>query len=327
MKKKREKQTRSQREYDNSDFTSLDSALGAFGIDPPKRYKREDKTEVYEDERSSRRDRERKQKRKPANPKTRQQRVKEQNEKRKKSKVKRNILTGILIAVGIIAVVVVLSLTVWFKINLIEIKGNQLYTVDEIEAVLPIEEEDNLFLTDTGSAARKLEEKLPYIYQAEIKRKLPSTIEVNITETPTVFAILNEDETYTLVDDNFKVLYTSAETSPQDAVIITNAAITAAVVGTRMELGDEKVMENLLTLADAINRLELDKITSISSIDINNNYMIYENRITYKLGTLDNLDNKIYSALAATEELNESNPQVEGVMTLTNDKQVYFTEE
>jgi hypothetical protein len=54
--------------------------------------------------------------------------------------------------------------------------------------------------------------------------------------------------------------------------------------------------------------------------------MVYDGRITYKFGTTENLENKIYSALTATEKLNESNPNAKGEMTVTDVKQIYFTE-
>ncbi|MBR6391650.1 MAG: hypothetical protein IKS12_00030, partial [Eubacterium sp.] len=67
-------------------------------------------------------------------------------------------------------------------------------------------------------------------------------------------------------------------------------------------------------------------VSAVYSSDINNNFIVYDSRITIKLGTLDNLENKIYSALTAIEKLNESNPQAEGVLTVTDNKQVYFSE-
>ena len=54
--------------------------------------------------------------------------------------------------------------------------------------------------------------------------------------------------------------------------------------------------------------------------------MVYENRIEFKLGTCDDLENKIYQGLTACEELKQSNPNAEGTMTITGGKSLYFTE-
>ena len=112
----------------------------------------------------------------------------------------------------------------------------------------------------------------------------------------------------------------------KNAVTLDKLSFKTAVVGHVAELSDKKIKTNLLKITAAITRLKIDKITAISSSDINNNSIIYDKRITIKLGNLDNLDNKIYSALAVIDRLNESNPQVEGVITVSDDKQVYFTE-
>lgn len=316
MKKKKTERIRPQ----SSESRELDSALSAFGIDPPKHYRRTE--EELPPVRRTPHERE-------SNnmPKTRQQQHAEQNKKRKQSKLIRKIIACIALMVGIAAVMVILSLTVLFKIEHITVEGNARYTEEEIMAVLPIGEQDNLFLADTEKASDKLEENLPYIYEATIARKLPSTLQVTITETPTVYAIQTEETAYTLVDDAFKVLENGVTELPENAITVTDAAVNTTVVGQTIVLSDEKVLGNLKEMTTLIRENQLTEITSISCIDINNNYMVYENRITFKLGTVDHLETKVFTALAAVEKLNESNPQISGTMTVTDDKQTYFTAE
>ncbi|HIY34259.1 MAG TPA: hypothetical protein IAA24_03980, partial [Candidatus Eubacterium faecigallinarum] len=67
-------------------------------------------------------------------------------------------------------------------------------------------------------------------------------------------------------------------------------------------------------------------ITSIYSNGIKDNYVVYENRIEFKLGSCDDLESKIYQGLAACEKLNESNPNASGIMNITGGKSLYFTE-
>ena len=326
MKKKAKKSSSKPRQRErNNELSELNSQLGSYGLEPPKRY-RADQPELSAFSKS----REQKQGRGKAEPqrgKTVQQKRAEQNKKRKKNKLLRKIIYTAVLILAVAAVIVILSLTVLFKITDITVSGNTVYTEEEIRAVLPIEENDNLFISDTKGAAEKLEQNLPYIYDAQIKRKFPSAISVEITETPIVYSFINEDESYTLVDDTFKVLETGVAEAPEGAVLISNAPITAATVGNPIQLGDEKQFENLKALSDAIQRLKLESITEIYSNDINNNFIVYDNRITFKLGTTENLDDKIYSALAAVEKLNESNPQIKGTITVTDGKQIYFTED
>ena len=109
-------------------------------------------------------------------------------------------------------------------------------------------------------------------------------------------------------------------------MLIRKASISAVSPGEIITLGDEQMQKDILTMANYIKKENLDEITSIYSTDINNNYIVYSGRITFKLGSTENLENKIYKALAATQQLNETKPKAEGEMTISDGKQVYFTE-
>lgn len=305
-----------------SALQDLDSQLGSFGLEPPKIYRQGQSSTDYSQDRRSDSSRSLNK-----SKKTKQQKIKDQNKKRKQKKKLRKIISLLLIIICIVVVMIVLSLTVLFKIDTITIQGNEFYSQKQISAVLPIEKEKNLFLSDISSAKDKLEENLPYIYKAEIKRKFPTTIVVNIKEVQTIYAVKNKDKTYTLFDNDLKILEMNTTKRPKDSILVTKLSFSEMTPGKKAVLSNDKIENDLLTMMDAINRLGLDKeITSIYSSDINNNYMIYDGRITFKLGTTDNIDDKLYSALTATEKLNESNSNVEGEMAITDGKQVYFTE-
>ncbi|MFR5876624.1 MAG: cell division protein FtsQ/DivIB [Eubacterium sp.] len=340
MKKKEKKKSEKiphRPEAERNDLRDLNSQLGSFGLEPPKIYRNDQAVKRYSDlsendKKSGRRNVDNKHTKRSSvgsakNYQSVDEKRKAQNKKRKNKNKFRKLIYIILVLIGIAAVLSILSLTVLFKIDTITIKGNNIYSTKEISAVIPIEKEKNLFLADTDGAAQKLEENLPYIYNAEIKRKFPSTIVVNITETKTVYSIKNKDKTYTLLDDNFKVLEVSAAEKPSDSIEIKKLALESAQAGMTAEVSNEQTKKDLLILTSAVKSLKLeDEITAIYSNDINNNYMVYDGRITYKLGTTENIEKKIYSALTATEKLAESNPGIEGEMSITDDKQVYFTE-
>ena len=322
MKKKSQKKKTESRRSQSSEDRALNRELGNFGLEPPKIYKSSSASNNIE---SFSRSRSRGREERELNDYTPQERRRQQNESRKKSKLRRKIIFYFVLTVSICAIIVVLSLTVLFKIQTIKIQGNQVYTKKEIATVLPIQENENLFLTDMSAASDKLEESLPYIYNAEIKRKLPSTVIVSITETPRVYCIDNGDKTYTYLDDSFKVLEANASKIPSGAVEIKKAQLVSKITGQTAEFENKKIKGNLASLASEITNLNIEKATSIYSEDINNNYIVYDNRITIKLGNLDNIDKKLYAALSAIEKLNETNPQAKGILTATNDKQVYFT--
>lgn len=320
MKKERKKLNN-----ETDELKSLGSELGTFGLEPPKIYRPEQKEKIHAAGKKT----VEKVKRIPKKQKKQKKELtrKELAKKRQQKKKLRLALSIVAVVLALAIVILILSLTVFFKIDTITIKGNEKYTNKQITAVLPIEKEKNLFVCDTDKAAEKLEKNLPYIYSVDIKRKLPSTIIVNITEPQTVYSIKNKDKTYTLLDDNFKVLEANIKKLPKKTVVIDKIALSKSVPGETAEFTNKKAFDNLKALTDIVKTLNIKNITSIYSVDVNNNYLVYDGRIVIKIGSIDDIENKMYSALATIDKLSETNPQAVGELTSMGGKQVYFTEQ
>ncbi len=250
-----------------------------------------------------------------------------QNQKRRLKNSVRNALVTIGLLLLLLAVGVVLSLTVFFKIETIDITGSGMYSSEEITAYCSVDVGDNLFLIDKEKCAEGLEQKLPYIYDVEIIRKLPSTLQLSITEASPAYKIKNEDGSYILLDDRFKVLNSNSAESSEGAVEIQNVSIVSCENGLLIGFENEEVQTCLNELSSIIKKLNITEATAVSSDGKNNNCIVYENRIILKLGSSENLEDKIYRGIAGCEKLNESNPNAKGTMDLTSGKQFYFTPE
>lgn len=299
------------------DRSNESSKLYDIGLEPPKIYREESRSRVERQNLNSPFNRAKKEEL------TRAQKRNLDNKKRKKRKKLRRVLGwsfGILVA---LAVAVVLSLTVFFKIDTITVTGNSRYTKDEIISHCSVNIGENLFLSDTSSAEQTLEQNLPYIYKAELKRKLPYTIEIKITEAQPTYSI-KYDKAYILLDQDFKVLETNA--SKPQGLNISKASVKSAVAGKTIQFKNSETGECIKKLASAVHDNSFKEITSVYSNSVRDNYVVYENRIQFKLGDCENLKTKIYQGLAACEELNQSNPNATGVMTISGDKSLYFTE-
>lgn len=311
--KKKTKLTPKQNTKPENDFSSLNNELGKFDLEPPKHYREETRKQAQKEEK--------------ANKKAPQNKRVVQKKKRKRSKLFKKVVSIIAMVLAIIAVIVTLSLTVFFKIDKINIDGNEKYTRSEIMDVLPIEIGRNLFVSNTDNAKHELEKRLPYIYKADIKRKFPSTIVINITETPKVYAVQNEDNTFLVLDQNLKVLENNASEKPESCVIVESVVPVNTTVGNIADFEGNKTQGDLLQMTALIEKLKLDEITAISSLDVNTNTLTYDGRITIKVGSTDDIENKVYSALTAINKLSESDPNASGTIVATNVKQIYFTEE
>ena len=170
-----------------SDFDIINRELGSMDLEPPKVYRPEQQS-VIDRRNESRRRKDNGKKKKQSKPRTKNKtktaRIpatkQEQQKKRKQKKLVRKILSIAVTVIIAIIVVAVLCLTVFFKIDTINISGNSKYTKEQITSSLTITKDKNLFLVDRDSAAAKLKEALPYIHDVEISRKLPSTLNVYV---------------------------------------------------------------------------------------------------------------------------------------------------
>ena len=84
----------------------------------------------------------------------------------------------------VLAVVVALTggATVFFRVETVEVTGNQRYTQEEIIAASGIQMGDNLYALNKVSIDRKIRTRLPYVGELSINRALPSTIRIDVTE-------------------------------------------------------------------------------------------------------------------------------------------------
>lgn len=250
-----------------------------------------------------------------------------QNKKRRiKNKFRSAIITLIAI-VAFSALGIVLSLTVFFNIAEIKITGSEKYTDEELRSVCTIDVGKNLFLIDTQECIERFCESLPYVYDVKITRELPTTLNIEITDAAPAFAIKNKDKSYILLDDRLKVLEASAAKKTADAILIKDSKVTSANPGYLIGFENEDATDCISKIAQAVIATQMGEATSISSIDKNNNYIVYDNRITFKLGNCEDLESKINRGLAVCEDLNEHNSSIKGTINLTVEKQSYFTEE
>lgn len=316
---------------EDSSFDSLNSELGSFGLEPPKVYRQEQRRDVP-NQKTKNDSSKKKSKKSPTKFSTKQDNLTKEEKlargkkKRKLKKKVRLALTIIGTVIAVALVVVILSLTVFFKIDTIKVTGSKTYKDNQVIAVLPIQKEKNLFLIDKKSASEKLEENLPYIYNVEITRKIPSTVIVNITEPDRVYYVKNSNNTFTYVDDRFKVLESNVKKAPKKGIELKKVAFNDAVNGKTAVITKKDLTSDIEAMMNIVKELKIKEITGICSESKISNYLTYDNRITIKIGETKNAEDKVYSALAAIEKLNESKPDAEGTLTSTGSKQIYFTE-
>ena len=84
----------------------------------------------------------------------------------------------------VLAVIVALTMgaTVFFQVETVVVSGNSRYTEEEVVRATGIQVGDNLYRMNKNQIADKVLRELPYTRDLRIRRSLPSTIIITMTE-------------------------------------------------------------------------------------------------------------------------------------------------
>ena len=101
--------------------------------------------------------------------------------KRKRGKWRLGPLFKLLCA-GAVAVALTMGATVFFQVETVAVTGNSRYSQEEIIQATGIQTGDNLFRMNKFQIAHQVLQGLPYVEEITIRRSLPSTSVITVTE-------------------------------------------------------------------------------------------------------------------------------------------------
>ena len=99
---------------------------------------------------------------------------------------------GRVIFIGVLLTAALLALTIFFRVHTISVEGAMRYSAEEIVSNLDVREGDNLYLWNKVKTSNALMERLPYLESVQIRRHLPDTLVVTVTECTATVAVQNE---------------------------------------------------------------------------------------------------------------------------------------
>lgn len=240
----------------------------------------------------------------------------------RRRKLKKNIFS-VLLALLVMCVGVILVFSLFFKINNITISGDKAYSDKMVVEKSGIEFGENLFKVNEEKLSKKLSKDLPYIKNVTIERKLPDTIIINVEASKEVGAITTQ-KGFVLLDETGKVLDKNASILKENVAVINNVKLKEYTEGETVVLTDEKKTETLIKLFEAIKNAEMQLLTEIDLKNVNDIKIKYDDRITFAVGSLTNIETKLARGIAALEKENEINAYSEGTLDLKTEPYVYF---
>jgi hypothetical protein len=119
------------------------------------------------------------------------------------------LLSAVLICAAIVG-----GSIVFFRVRTVEVSGASRYTQSELIAASGIQDGDNLFLINKFSVVPSMFKRLPYLDTIMIRRRLPDTMVITVTEC-TPAAVLETESGGWLMDKRTKLLEQAAGSYPR----------------------------------------------------------------------------------------------------------------
>ncbi|MGI6730749.1 MAG: cell division protein FtsQ/DivIB [Anaerovoracaceae bacterium] len=205
--------------------------------------------------------------------------------KKKKRRKKRYLLKFFILIVLAVGLYYFLTSSL-FDIGLITVENNSYYTQEQIISIAEGKTGGNIFEASTSEMKERLLEN-PYIKNAEVKRRLPSTLHIEVEERKESASIPYGEE-YIIIDNDGIVLR-KAEVEPA-LTMLTGLTVKNMDDGTPLVVEENAMLTDTLNLLKEVEKHELFfKRIDIANIVIKG--YIYDQLICE--GTPDNITNNL----------------------------------
>ncbi len=232
----------------------------------------------------------------------------------KQLRFRRALLYSGIFAV-VLAIGIILSLTVLFKTEKIEIEGDKYYYEDQIIAFSGVELQENIFIAAITSTPENIEKNLPYVENAEISFSIPDTVIIKITDAVPSYVIKNGDG-YLVVSAKGRILAEATENTDNLPELKCDE-LKSTKIGDYVSFNDENVAEILENVTESLKTNEVENVTGFDITDTANILIVYDDRITINIGLPADIDYKIKTAMTIINE--KLDPNNTGTVTGTLD--------
>ena len=215
-------------------------------------------------------------------------------QKIKRTNQKKVIISFFMLIVIIIAGIIYFLTTPIFNIANIEIIGNNKNSVDTYISLTKIElNSTNIFAVTKNSISKNIKENA-YVESVEVKRKLPNTIQINVTERDVAYQA-SYNEKYIYIDKQGYILEINNEKKNTTKLLGLSSTKEALNEGQRLNKEDLLKLDTVLKIVNYCNYNSIEnKISSINVSDTSNYTINFDKdgQIAY-LGDATNLSERI----------------------------------
>lgn len=232
-----------------------------------------------------------------------------------------SFLYKILVFVAICGAIAV-ALALFFKVDKVTVTGNSRYSADKIVEAAGIQTGDNMFFLNKYKASEQITTALPYVETVQIRRQLPDTLVVTVTECTAPAAVQQDGKLWLLSGDG-KIVDSKTGDGKQYAMV-KGLSLLEPQVGSDIQVPDEEQSsaQLLLTLLGLLR--DKGMLADVQSIDLSDSATVilrYLDRFDVTFRWDADFDYKLDYLLAVVErlEINEK-----GAIDMTQEGKASF---
>ncbi len=200
----------------------------------------------------------------------------------------------------LVSVCIVLSLTVFFKIDEITVDGETRYNTEDIIESCMIEKGDNLILCRTSPGETNIWKKFPYIESVSIRKKLFNSIVITVEEAvPTT--VIESNGKYVLLSESGKIIEISDKKTDGIPMIL-GAKLETPKLSSSVEYKDENMEEYIDEILCCASKYELGTLKIVDISNPSDIILEHEKGLRILLGAPDNIEHKIKTARKVIEK-------------------------
>lgn len=213
------------------------------------------------------------------------------------------ILTGLVVVLGVLAC----ALSPIFVLRTINVNGCWYVQPEEVIRIAGIKTGENLFQLQTDEIRRTLEKDLR-IDQAIVQRSFPSQLNIDINERVPL-ALIKCNYGYLEAGKDGMILNAHRTLQQMPVPMISGVSLADLFVG------DVIADENIKKVLTFLSMLQDDSIQLLSEINIANpqDVLLYAGSVQIRLGTLEQLSNKVDVTASVLRELQQTKHPIEYV--------------
>lgn len=240
-----------------------------------------------------------------------------------------------LATVVAVVVAVVFGISIFFRVQTVNVSGTDKYTAWEIMEASGIKEGDNLLSLPKAKVSGRITAALPYVGSVRVEIQLPDTVNIEVTELDVVYAVQDTMDRWWLMTAKGKVveriLGDPAKGIAQLQGIrlndpqVSKQAVAADNPDDNVTRGSDRLAVALTILQYLEDNSIVGNVDSINVTDLGNLMLWYDNQYHVKLGDTTRLEYKIRCLYTAVHQMESYRTGVLDISFTTWPDQIGYT--